>query len=110
MAPIFDCGSCLYPQIDDTTIEKCLNDKNEFNARVYDFPTSAILKNGKRINYYSFITSHEYKECDKAVERAKKLIKLEEIYKLIDNLTIITNNHKLFLKKIIEARCKEFFK
>ena len=47
--------------------------KNEFNARVYNFPTSAILKNGRRINYYSFITSHEYKECDKAVERIKKL-------------------------------------
>ena len=110
LAPIFDCGSCLYPQIDDVTIEKCLKDKTEFNARVYNFPTSAILKNGRRINYYSFITSHEYKECDKAVERIKKLIKLEEIYKLIDDLTIITNNHKSFLKKIIEVRCKTFFK
>ena len=110
LAPIFDCGSCLYPQIDEAPIEKCLKDKNEFNARVYDFPTSAILKKGKRINYYSFITSHEYKECDKAIERIKKTIKLDEINKLIDELSMITDVHKLFLKKIIEARYIELFK
>ena len=110
LAPIFDCGSCLYPQIDEATIEKCLKDKNEFNARVYDFPTSAILKRGKRINYYSFITSHEYKECDKAIERIKKTIKLDEINKLIDELSMITDVHKLFLKKIIVARYIELFK
>ena len=110
LAPIFDCGSCLYPQIDEATIEKCLKDKNEFNARVYDFPTSAILKRGKRINYYYFITSHEYKECDKAIERIKKTIKLDEINKLIDELSMITDVNKLFLKKIIVARYIELFK
>ena len=48
LAPIFDCGSCLFPQIDEETIIKCLNDKTEMNARIFDFPTSAILLNNKR--------------------------------------------------------------
>ena len=110
IAPIFDCGSCLFPQIDEETIIKCLNNKNELDARIYDFPTSAILQNGKRINYYKFINSHEYDECNKAIERIKAKINLNDIYKLITDLNCLTNNHKEFLKIIIKRRFEELFK
>ena len=109
LAPVFDCGSCLYPQIDEDTIEKCLRDKNEIKLRVYDFPTSALNINKKRINYYSFISSHEYKECDRAIERIKEKIDLNQINKLIDDLETISKKHKTFLKLIIEERYKAFF-
>lgn len=109
LAPVFDCGSCLYPQIDETLIEKCLKDKKELDARIYDYPTSAVLKNGKRINYYEFIYSHEYKECDAAISRIKSRIDLNEINKLIDELEIITDKHKQFLKLIISARFNALF-
>lgn len=107
LAPIFDCGSCLFPQIDEDTIIKCLKDKIEMNARIYDFPTSAILLNGKRINYYKFIKSHEYEECDKAITRIKGKIDLDKINLLIDELDCISDNHKLFLKNIIKRRYEE---
>ena len=107
LAPIFDCGSCLFPQIDEDTIIKCLKDKTEMNARIYDFPTSAILLNGKRINYYKFIKSHEYEECDKAITRIKEKIDLDKINLLIDELDCISDNHKLFLKNIIKRRYEE---
>ena len=109
LAPVFDCGSCLYPQIDETLIEKCLKDKKELDARIYDYPTSAVLKNGKRINYYEFIYSHECKECDAAISRIKSRIDLNEINKLIDELEIITDKHKQFLKLIISARFNALF-
>ena len=32
IAPIYDCGSCLYPQLEDKDIDKILNDKNEIEA------------------------------------------------------------------------------
>ena len=109
LAPVFDCGSCLYPQINETLIEKCLKDKKELDARVYDYPTSAVLKNGKRINYYEFIHLHEYKACDAAISRIKSRIDLNEINKLIDELEIITDKHKQFLKLIISARFNALF-
>ena len=109
-APIFDCGSCLYPQIDETLIEKCLKDKKEMNARIYDFPTSAIYCKGRRINYYNFIKSHEYSECDKAIERIKEIIDFKKIDELIDNVDCISDNHKLFLKRIIKDRFDCFIK
>ena len=101
IAPIFDCGSCLFPQADEEMLTKFLNSKTEINSRVYDFPTSAILNNKKRINYYSFINSHEYPECDKAIERIKKRINLDTIFDLIDSIDCISLNHKKFLKIII---------
>ena len=107
LAPIYDCGSCLFPQLDEESITKILKDKQLFNARIYDFPTSAILYKGKRINYYSFIKSKEYEECNKAIERIKNRIQLDDINALIDSVDCISINHKLFLKEIIKARIKE---
>jgi len=109
LAPIFDCGSCLFPQVDDDIIKKVLHDKQQLNVRIYDFPTSAILLNGKRINYYSFIKSHEYSECDNAINRIKPLVKLEEIDYLIEGTQCINDNHKNFLKLIIRERFKALF-
>ncbi len=109
LAPIFDCGSSLFPQVDEDMINNILVNKQQLNARIYDFPTSAIHLNGKRINYYSFIKSHQYKECDKAIERIKEKINLQEINLLIDSIECISQNHKTFLKLILEKRFKAFF-
>ena len=109
LAPIFDCGSCLFPQIDEEMIKKVLADKKQLNARIYDFPTSAILIDGKRINYYSFIKSHEYVECDKAIERVKQFVNIDAICTLIEDIECISDNHKAFLKLIINERYKALF-
>ena len=109
MAPIFDCGSCLYPQIDESLMEKCLQEKSELEMRIYDFPTSAIFKNNRRINYYSFIKAHEYKECDKAIEKIAKRIDIDAISGLIDDVCCISDIHKQFLKTIIQKRQEAMF-
>lgn len=48
IAPVYDCGSCLYPQMDHKMMQTVLNDENEINQRIYVFPSSAILENGKK--------------------------------------------------------------
>ncbi|MCR4661887.1 MAG: HipA domain-containing protein [Clostridia bacterium] len=109
LAPIYDCGSCLFPQIDSELIEKCLKDKTEMNIRIFDIPTSAIFLKGKRINYNKFIKSHEYEECDKAINRIKERIDFDKINSLIDEVDCISDKHKMFLKTIIKRRYEEFF-
>lgn len=104
IAPIYDCGSSLYPQIDDELIKKVLSSKSEMNARVYDMPTSAILINGKRSNYYKVITSLEYKECNDAIKRIVPRIDLNKINDLIDGVSELSNLQKEFLKKILKLR------
>ncbi len=109
VAPVFDCGSCLYPQIDEDLIKKCLENQEEMNIRIYDFPTSAIMKNNKRINYYSFIKSHEYKECDSAINRIKERVNLDKIFTLVDDVSCISDLQKEFLKTIIRKRFEVLF-
>lgn len=104
IAPIFDCGSALFPQIDDELIKKVLSSKAEMNARVYDVPTSAIIVDGKRCNYYKMINSLEYSGCNKAIERIVPRIKMEEINALIDSVEQLSELKKTFLKKILLLR------
>ena len=104
IAPIYDCGSSLYPQIDDELIKKVMSSKSEMNARVYDMPTSAILIDGKRANYYKLITFKEYKDCTEAVRRITPRIDLEKINALIDEVEQLSNLQKEFLKKTLKMR------
>ena len=104
IAPIFDCGSALFPQIDDELIKKVMSSKAEMNARVYDMPTSAILIEGKRANYYKVITSLQYTDCTKAVKRIVPRIDLEKINELINSVEQLTYLQKEFLKKILKMR------
>ncbi|MEG7526389.1 MAG: HipA domain-containing protein [Candidatus Onthovivens sp.] len=104
IAPIFDCGSALFPQIDDELIKKVISSKSEMNARVYDIPTSAILIDGKRANYHKVIISLEYKDCNKAIKRIVPKIQLDDINKLIDNVEELSQLKKEFLKKILKLR------
>ena len=57
IAPIYDCASCLFPQLTDARIAEIMDVKDEIDARVYTFPTSAIKENDKKINYYDYISS-----------------------------------------------------
>lgn len=104
IAPIFDCGSSLFPQIDDELIKKVMSSKAEMDARVFDMPTSAILVKGKRGNYFRMITSLEYSDCNEAIKRIVPKINLKQINSLIDEVEQASDLQKLFLKKILKLR------
>lgn len=104
LAPVYDCGSCLYPQIDEQSMPNILADKNEMNERIYNRPTSAITQNKKRINYYSFISSCENPDCNNALRRFEKKANMSQINTIIDNTPFATDTHKTFLKSILKAR------
>lgn len=42
IAPVYDCGSCLYPQLSADGMEKVLNSDDEINQRIFVFPASVI--------------------------------------------------------------------
>ena len=67
-------------------------------------PTSAILVNGKRGNYYKMITSLEYKGCNDAIKRIVPRINLKDINSLIEEVEQLTLLQKDFLKKILKLR------
>ena len=110
IAPIYDCASCLYPQLTDERIKEILNDEKEIDARVFTFPTSAIKENDKKINYFDYISSLKNEHCNQALLRITPLIDLEKINQIIENTPSISEVRKEFYKKIIKERYTKILK
>lgn len=104
IAPVFDCGSCLLPQADEKIMKAILENEDELNARIFQFPTSALKLNDRKINYYDFISSMENKDCNDAILRILPKIDIELINSFIDNTPYISDLQKDFYKKYIAAR------
>ena len=104
LAPVFDCGSSLYPQADEDLMKKILSDKNELNHRIFDIPLSAITYNGKKINYFRFLSEGKFPDCNKALKRIASRIDMKKIYEIIDNTPTITELQKEFYKTMLTAR------
>lgn len=104
LAPVYDCGSCLFPQADDAMMQKTLQNKSKLHDNIFNRPTSAIMQNGKRINYFQFISSLENQDCNAALERIFPKIYMEKIDKIIEEIPCISQTHQTFLKTILFAR------
>ena len=104
IAPVFDCGSCLLPQADEKVMKTILENKDELNARIFQFPTSAIKLNDRKINYYDFISSMQNADCNKAILRLVPNIDIKLISKFIDNVPYISDLQKEFYKTYIATR------
>ena len=104
IAPVFDCGSCLLPQADEKVMRKVLSVEPELHARIYQFPTSAIKQNGRKINYYDFLNSGKNEDCNDALARIVPRINMEKLVHFIDQVEGITELQKKFYKHYISAR------
>ena len=109
-APIYDCRSCLLPQADEGIMEQVLVNEDRMNARIYQFPTSAIKLNGRKINYYDFLMSAGQSDCNATVQRIEPKINLEQINGFIDEVPYITKLQKGFYKRYITARFEQILK
>ena len=104
IAPIYDCGSCLYPALDDEKIKEILINHEEIEARIYVFPNSILKINGQKINYFEYISSLENKDCNEALKRIGRKIDLDKINKIIDGIEEISDIRKEFYKTILKLR------
>lgn len=104
IAPVYDCGSCLLPQADEKIMKNVLENEDELNARIYQFPTSAIKQNGKKINYFDFLTCGENEDCNTALRRIVPKINPQEIAAFIDSVPYISDMQKTFYQRYIAAR------
>ena len=110
IAPIYDCASCLYPQLTDERIREIIDDEDEMNARVFVFPTSALIIDDKKINYFDFISNLKNEDCNNALSRIFPKIDLEKINKIINETECISEIRKDFYKKIIQMRYEKILK
>ena len=107
IAPIFDCGSCLFPQASDEQMKEWLETPEEMNKRTYIFPNSALKLNNKKINPHEFINSLKNEDLNQAILRIVPRINLNEINEIINNTPYISNIRKNFYQNIILKRYEE---
>ena len=102
-APIYDCGSCLNPIIEDVEIEK-INDTELKNLAINSY--SCLKENGKKINYMAYIKKMENSECNEAIKDVFNKKEIEKIMDFIDDIACISKTRKEFYKAIINQRYK----
>ena len=106
LAPVYDCGSSLYPQADETIMKAVLSNKAELDYRVFEIPTSAIFLNGEKIKYFDFISSLQNKDCNDALKRIVSKVNLREIEMLIDRTPFLNDLQREFYKTMLAERKK----
>ncbi len=109
-SPIYDCGSCLNPMLEDEELEK-INESELKNLAINCY--SCIRENGKKINYMSFIKQMKNKECNDAIKRIFTNINMDEIKSFINGIECMSKVRKEFYKNIINCRyeiIKEVYK
>lgn len=100
-SPIYDCGSCLNPMLEDSDIEKMnVEDFKNIVLNCY----SCLKENNKKINYMTFIKSRKNNECNEALKRMFNKIDIEKIDSFINDISCISDVRKDFYKKIISMR------
>ena len=110
IAPIYDCASCLYPQLTDSRIAEIIDLKDEMDARIYTFPNSALKENDNKINYYDYITSLKNQDCNNALKRIVPIIDMNTINEIIDKTEYISDLRKEFYKRIVYERYNKILK
>lgn len=104
LAPVYDCGSCLYPQADDEIMNKVLTNEYERNLRIYEIPTSSIKVNDKKIKYFDFISSLNNEDCNRALERILPKIDMDKISVMINEIPCLTTLQKAFYCTMLSER------
>ena len=104
IAPVFDCGSCLFPQADEIIMRAVLEDPAEKELRIFDRPLSAIRRNGQKINYFDFISSLKHPDCNAALKRLAPRIRTEDIRDLVNSTPLITDLQREFYATMLMER------
>ena len=104
MAPVYDCGSCLYPQADENIMKITLETRAEMDLRIFEIPLSGIRQDGEKIRYFNFISSIKDTGCNEALKRITPKIDMKKINDLIDETPGISDLQKTFYKTMLAER------
>ena len=105
LAPVFDNGSCLFPNlVDETEMQAIMESEDETDKRIYKFPTSQVKLDGKKSSYFEVINSLQFEACNDALRYIMLHLDMHEVEKLIDETPLISEVQRTFYKHIITER------
>ena len=111
LAPVFDNGSCLFPNlVDEAEMLEIIESKEETEKRIYRFPTSQVKLNGKKSSYFDVINSLRFEECNDALGNVMMKLDMTRILQFLEEVPLITNVQRSFYRHMITARYDKILK
>jgi len=107
-APIYDCGSSLGALVDEQNMKSNLQIPAKFSNAEKNV-TSVYRFNEKRVFYHEIFNNPPL-ELEEALFRMFPLIKMDEIFSLIEKTEMMTDVHKTYMKQALELRYREILR
>lgn len=104
LAPVFDCGGCLFPDADENLMSAILNDDRQLDAYVFSKPTAAIKIDGARCSYYEFFQTVRSPHLDAAVHRIVPRLDEGSIERIVAETPYISDVQRRFYATVLLAR------
>lgn len=105
LAPIYDCGSCLYPALSDEQLPAVMASEEERNLRIFNFPQSALKgTDNKKIGYSQLLMSGAYPDCNRAVKKLTESFDANKVQEIIEQTPYATDERKAFYNVMIQER------
>lgn len=107
LAPIYDFGSTLFPQMSDEGAKLYLNNEFEIMKRCLVFPSPSLVITSEKVGkvgYYDMMASNYDANCSAAVLRMVPKIDMNVIKNVIAETPLITDVRKEFYVKMLEER------
>ena len=108
LAPVYDCGACLYPMVSDDAMKEIITSQEEIDVRIFKYPKAAFSLNGEKISYHSFLTDWEisdtYPILSQSISDICNQLSREQINSVIDNTPAQSEIRSLFYQTMIRER------
>lgn len=105
LAPIYDCGSSLGALIDESKIQKCLEQPGIMSNTELNI-LARFKINGKSVTYKDMLLNPS-PQLKKSIKNIVPKINLDKINELVDSIPKLPNNRKEFIKKSIAMRYEQ---
>lgn len=104
LAPVYDCGSSFYPQLNENAMSALLKDPDSFVKRTLTFPTAALRINNKKVRYHEFLLSPYGKAARSALYELYPKLHFQDIENFIADIPDISQVRCLFYQNMISLR------
>lgn len=104
LAPVYDCGSSLYPVIPEEMMISYLANSTNLKTLAINEPCSTIRYNGAKISFLDFYRNYKNPDLIQAVKRIVPQINMERVADIVNNTPTISSIHKNFLLELLTMR------
>lgn len=104
LAPVYDCGSSLYPQLSESAMAELVRDRTALESRVRTFPTAALRMGKRRVPYHEFLTSPQGAEARTALLDLYQRLDLDAVRQLIWETPLASDLRREFYATLVTVR------